>query len=87
MWIVPMAMGALAMVVHKMAWEFDLWTRWDLLGYTPDGARGIVGAITSSMLTFIVFFLSILFLAVQLAATQLTPRVITDVFNRSGSKI
>jgi uncharacterized membrane protein len=87
MWIVPLAMGALAMFVHKMVWEFDLWTRWGGLGYTPDGARAIVGAITSSMLTFIVFFLSILFLAVQLAATQLTPRVITDVFTRPVGKI
>jgi uncharacterized membrane protein len=87
MWIVPLAMGVLGMFFHKMVWEFDLWTRWGWLDYTPDGARGIVGAITSSMLTFIVFFLSILFLAVQLAATQLTPRVIADVFTRPVGKI
>jgi len=87
MWIVPLGMGGLALIVHKMVWEFDVWARWGGLGYTPDGARAVVGAITSSMLTFIVFFLSILFLAVQLAATQLTPRVIADVFNRPVGKI
>jgi hypothetical protein len=45
MWIVPLAMGALAMFVHNMAWEFDLWARWGGFGYTPDGARGISGVV------------------------------------------
>jgi len=86
MWVVPLAMGVLGMLVHRLVWEIDIVTRWEGLGYTPDGARAISGAITSSMLTFIVFFLSMLFLAVQLAATQLTPRIITKVFNRPVGK-
>jgi len=40
MWIVP-----LAMAVHKIVWEFDLWARWGGFGYTPDGARGISGVL------------------------------------------
>ena len=86
MWVIPMAMGALGMLFYRVVWEIDLWTRWGGLGYTPDGARAISGAISSAMLTFIVFFLSLLFLAVQLAATQLTPRIITKVFNRPAGK-
>ena len=86
MWVIPMAMGALGMLFYRAVWELDIWTRWGGLGYTPDGARAISGAITSAMLTFIVFFLSLLFLAVQLAATQLTPRIITKVFNRPVGK-
>lgn len=41
-----------------------------------DGARILLTALASSMLTFIVFVFSILLLAVQLASAQLTPRVI-----------
>ena len=82
-----MACGVLGALFHKMVWEFDLWTRWAWLDYTPEGARSIVSAITSSMLTFIVFFLSMLIIAVQLAAAQLTPRIIARVFERRVSKV
>jgi uncharacterized membrane protein len=34
----------------------------------PDGARALLGALSSSMLTFIVFVFSILLVAVQLAS-------------------
>ena len=46
----------------------------------PDGARALLGALASSMLTFIVFVFSILLVAVQLASAQLTPRIIATVY-------
>ncbi len=55
-----------------------------LLGWQPrvsvDGARLLLTALSSSMLTFIVFVFSILLLAVQLASAQLTPRVIAHFY-------
>ena len=45
-----------------------------------DGARILLTALASSMLTFIVFVFSILLLAVQLASAQLTPRVIAHFY-------
>jgi uncharacterized membrane protein len=45
-----------------------------------DGARILLTALSSSMLTFIVFVFSILLLAVQLASAQLTPRVIAHFY-------
>jgi uncharacterized membrane protein len=58
-----------------------------LLGFTPDGARAVVGAITASGLTFIIFLLGMLFIAVQIAAGQLTPRITARVFEARASKI
>jgi uncharacterized membrane protein len=46
----------------------------------PDGARAVLAALSSSMLTFIVFVFSILLVAVQLASAQLTPRIIALVY-------
>jgi uncharacterized membrane protein len=84
--VVPLAWGCAAVVFHRIVWRFDLWTRWDLLGYSPDGARAVVGVISSSMLTFIVFLVSMLLLAVQIAVGQLTPRIIAGVFKKKRIK-
>ncbi len=83
----PLAAAVAAVLFHRLIWEFDLWTRWELLGFTPDGARAVVGAITASGLTFIIFLLGMLFIAVQIAAGQLTPRITARVFEARASKI
>jgi uncharacterized membrane protein len=83
----PLAAAVAAVLFHRFIWEFDLWTRWKLLGFTPDGARAVVGAITASGLTFIIFLLGMLFIAVQIAAGQLTPRITARVFEARASKI
>jgi uncharacterized membrane protein len=87
LWPVPLAAAVAAVLFHRLIWEFDLWTRWKLLGFTPDGARAVVGAITASGLTFIIFLLGLFFIAVQIAAGQLTPRITARVFEARASKI
>ena len=66
-----------AVALHRFLWWLDAQTRWAWLSFSPDGARAVVGAITSSMLTFVVFTFSILLLAVQIAGSQLSPRIIS----------
>lgn len=58
----------------------DRETGWAVFGFSPDGARAVLGALAGSMLTFIVFVLSATLIVVQLASGQLTPRVIALVF-------
>ena len=58
----------------------DRETGWIIFGFSPDGARAILGTLTGSMLTFIVFVLSATLIVVQLASGQLTPRIIAMVF-------
>jgi uncharacterized membrane protein len=55
---------------------------WSLFGFSPEGARAVLGALAGSMLTFIVFVLSATLIVVQLASGQLTPRIIAMVFAR-----
>jgi uncharacterized membrane protein len=54
------------------------------MGWAPgthtDTAQSVLGALASAMFTFIVFVSSALLVAVQLASSQLTPRIIGIVF-------
>ena len=76
LWAAPLLCVAAAVVIHRLFWWFDGRTRWAWLGFSPEGARAVVGAITSSLLTFMVFTFSILLLVVQIAGSQLSPRII-----------
>jgi uncharacterized membrane protein len=78
-WILPMlsmlAAIGVAWFLHgievAMGWESNVPT---------DTAQAFLGTMASSMFTFIVFVSSALLVAVQLASSQLTPRVIGIVF-------
>jgi uncharacterized membrane protein len=52
----------------------------------PDTAQTVLGTMAASMFTFIVFVSSALLVAVQLASTQLTPRIIAIVFRDPVTK-
>jgi len=82
LWLVPMLCGVMAIVCHRIVWKVDLLTHWELLGYSQDSARSLVGAISAAMLTFIVFLMSMLVIALQVAVGQLTPRIIAFAFQR-----
>ena len=71
---------AAALVCAPAVRWLDRQTGWEVFGFDPDGARAILGALTGSMLTFIVFVLSATLIVVQLASGQLTPRIIALVF-------
>jgi uncharacterized membrane protein len=61
-----------------MGWELDV----------PTGtAQALLGTMASSMFTFIVFVSSALLVAVQLASSQLTPRIIAIVFRDPITKV
>ncbi len=80
LWLLPVsAIGLVCVVAPFLRW-LDRLTGWSWFNFTPDGARSILGAFTSSMLTFVVFVVSSLLIVVQLASAQLTPRIIALVF-------
>ena len=66
----------LALVAAPWIRQLDDRTQWTLFAFGLDGSRAVVGALASSLLTFIVFAFSIILLAVQVAGGQLSPRVI-----------
>ena len=79
MWLPPLLGMLAALVLHPWIRRLDLALGWKAV-VGVDGARALLGALASSMLTFIVFVFSILLVAVQLASAQLTPRIIALVY-------
>lgn len=84
LWFLPVLSIGLAIGTAPFLRWLDRETAWTLFNFTPNGARTVLGAFTSSMLTLVVFVISSLLIVVQLASAQLTPRFIAMVFgNRS----
>src|SRR5262245_63978169 len=80
------ALVAALFVAPAVRW-LERETGWVIFGFSPDGARAILGALVGSMLTFIVFVLSATLIVVQLASGQSTPRVIALVLAVPGVKL
>ncbi len=87
LWVIPVGAAVAGVVLYRLVWMFDLRTQWAWLDFTPDGARAVVGAVISSGLTFIVFLLSMLFIVVQIAASQMTPRITARVVESRASRL
>ena len=86
-WIWPVAvLLATAIALPTIRW-LDYQLGWQWLNFTPDGARAVLGSLSTSLLTFLVFVLSSLLLVVQLASAQLTPRIIAMGFRNRQVKV
>lgn len=79
LWLMPaLALVLVLAMAPPLRW-LDKATGWTWFNFTPEGARTVLGALTSSMLTLVVFVVSSLLIVVQLASAQLTPRIIAAV--------
>src|SRR5512132_4182695 len=78
-WILPvLSIGAAlltAALLHRI--EISLGLRMEM---GPDTARTVMGAIVGSMFTLVVVASSAVLVAVQMASSQLTPRIISFVY-------
>jgi uncharacterized membrane protein len=83
---VPIACALAAFVVAPLIRRVDVRTQWTLLGFGPEGARAVTGAVVASLLTFVVFSFSIILLAVQIASGQLSPRIIAPILESRLTK-
>ncbi len=86
-WVFPALSMLAAMGIAPVVRWLDGQIQWSWFNFSPDGARAVLGAFTSSMLTFMVFVLSSILIVVQLASAQLTPRIIAQVFSRRLIKV
>jgi uncharacterized membrane protein len=78
-WLPPLIGMVAAILMHRLVRWIDL-SQGFYASVSPDGARALLTALSSSMFTFIVFVFSILLLTVQLASAQLTPRIIAFIY-------
>ncbi|MFO1082147.1 MAG: DUF2254 domain-containing protein [Reyranellaceae bacterium] len=82
-WLFPsLAIGAAWLLTKLILWFLPdpHWPRFDTADI--DGLRSSMSAFATSMLTFVVYAVSALLLAVQLASGQITPRMIRLTFSR-----
>jgi uncharacterized membrane protein len=87
LWAAPVASMAAAMLAAPLIRLVDEHTRWALMGFGLEGSRAVIGALASSLLTFIVFAFSIILLAVQVSGAQLSPLVIGRIFEKRLVKL
>lgn len=87
LWLVPVASMAAAMLAGPVMRWIDEQTRWTVLSLGLEGAKAIVGGLASSLLTFIVFTISILLLATQMASQTMSPRMIARLFEYKRTKV
>jgi uncharacterized membrane protein len=80
LWAAPVASMAAAILLAPLIRLIDDRMQWTLMGFGLDGSRAVIGALASSLLTFIVFAFSIILLAVQVSGAQLSPLVIGRIF-------
>ena len=95
LWFVPglMTIGAaiLAIALVRLDAEYlgsklaaDAW--W-LFGGSPDGARGLLTTVAGSVITVAGVVFSITIVALQLASTQYTPRVLQNFMSDRGNQV
>ncbi|MBL8793553.1 MAG: DUF2254 domain-containing protein [Planctomycetia bacterium] len=85
LWIGPVLAMAAALAVIHLLHGVDTALGWRS-GIDPDTVRGVLGAMAASTFTFVVFVSSALLVAVQLASSLLTPRVIALMFQDSVTR-
>ncbi len=85
-WILPVLSMLVALSVVPPLHRLDQSLDWEL-GINPETVRTVLEMMASSMFTFIVFICSALLIAVQLASSQLTPRIIALVFRDPVTKL
>ena len=80
LWVVP-AFSTLAAFLSVPLLRFlDRSVGGEFFRYSPDGARALASIVSAAMLSFVVFFFSVLLLTVQIASSSLSPRIISRPF-------
>jgi uncharacterized membrane protein len=79
LWIIPVLGMALALAVAPLLRALDAATGLTLFGFGPEGARAVLAGLVASVFSFIVFLFSILMVTVQIASSNMSPRIISGV--------
>ncbi len=93
-WFLPSVMATTAAILSLALVRFDAWlgertvreAEW-LYAFGPEGARAILSAIASSMITVAGLTFSITMLTLQLASSQFGPRLLRNFMRHRGIQI
>jgi uncharacterized membrane protein len=86
LWVVPAASLVAAVICAPVFRRLDSTLHFRFFAFGVEGARAAVGMIAAAMLSFIVFFFSVLLLTVQIASVNLSPRIISRPFQSNVLK-
>jgi len=84
LWVVPIVTMPLALVTSRILRSIDPWLGWHFLDLSPTGARATLELIVTAALSFVVFTFGSLLVAIQVASSQLTPRIIATTLLRDS---
>ena len=78
-WIMPVLGAIAAIVLVRIIDGFERYEGWRSL-LRPETAQSVLATMASSLFTFVVFVGSVMLIAVQLASSLLSPRIIGIIF-------
>jgi uncharacterized membrane protein len=84
LWVVPLIAIPFGMITTRLLHWLDGQLEWGLTALAVTGARGLLEAVTTSTLAFVVFTFGSLLVAIQVASGQMTPRIIATVLLRNN---
>jgi uncharacterized membrane protein len=80
LWVVPAFAALAAVLTTPLLRIIDRSLGFRFFHYSADGARALASIVSAAMLSFVVFFFSVLLLTVQIASSTLSPRIIARPF-------
>jgi uncharacterized membrane protein len=84
LWVVPFIAIPIELAATRILHRLDGWLGWTLLDLGVSGAQGMLNAIITATLSFIVFTFGSLLVALQIASGQMTPRIIATILVRDN---
>lgn len=87
LWVVPVFAMIAAMIFADVTRRLNDVLNLPFADYGLEGSRAVVAMIAAAMLSFVVFFFSVLLVTVQIASGNLSPRIIARPFRSKGLKL
>ena len=84
LWVIPFIAIPIELAATRILHRLDGWLGWTFLDLGVSGAQGMLNAIITATLSFIVFTFGSLLVALQIASGQMTPRIIATVLVRDN---
>jgi uncharacterized membrane protein len=84
LWLIPFIAIPIELAATRILHRLDAWLGWTILGLGVSGAQGMLNAIITATLSFVVFTFGSLLVALQIASGQMTPRIIATILVRDN---
>jgi uncharacterized membrane protein len=84
LWVVPFVAIPIELATTRILHRLDEWLGWTFLDLGVAGAQGMLNAIITATLSFVVFTFGSMLVALQIASGQMTPRIIATILVRDN---